>query len=180
MDLRKLILTENTKQNGAIISSWIGTSQERFDQLFFLFLNDNYRVVQRAAGPVIEKVKERPGFIGKHFSIIIKTLQKDHLPIAIQRNILRLLPHTDIPIRYQGYLMETCMKSISLPQESIAIKLYALIILQRLCFLYPEILPEISIALNDCLPQQTSSFRSKANKILAKKIYKDLSNINGD
>ncbi len=166
MDLRKQILSGNSKQNRALISSWIGKSQKRFDQLFIVFLNEDYRVVQRAGGIVVGKAIECPGLLRKHFNLIIKSLKKEYLPIAIKRNILRVIPYTDIPRRYQGFLVETCMNYISLPQESAAIKLYALVILQRIGMQYPEILPEIKITLQNSLSQNSSAFRAKALKII--------------
>jgi hypothetical protein len=50
MNLREEILKEHSKAQSNKIVSWIGNSQKKFDELFNLFLNDEYRVTQRAAG----------------------------------------------------------------------------------------------------------------------------------
>jgi hypothetical protein len=49
MDLRKTILQEHSKAQTSKIVKWVGDSQQRFDKLVNLFLNEEYRVVQRAA-----------------------------------------------------------------------------------------------------------------------------------
>ena len=49
MNLREEILKEHSKTQCNKIVNWIGNSQKRFNELFELFLNDEYRVTQRAA-----------------------------------------------------------------------------------------------------------------------------------
>ena len=49
MHLRETILDEHSKANCNKIVNWVGDSQKRFDELFNLFLNSEYRVNQRAA-----------------------------------------------------------------------------------------------------------------------------------
>lgn len=52
MILKEAILNEHSKAQCARIVNWVGKSQARFDELFNLFLNDEYRVVQRAGWSV--------------------------------------------------------------------------------------------------------------------------------
>ena len=80
MKLRDQILKEHTKVNCDQIVKWVGDSQQRFDELFDLFLNDEYRVVQRAGWPLSNAVKVHPEFIQKHFSKLLKNLQKTQSP----------------------------------------------------------------------------------------------------
>ncbi|MEJ7671786.1 MAG: hypothetical protein WKF59_03550 [Chitinophagaceae bacterium] len=49
MNLRDEILKEHSKAQCNKIVQWVGDSQKRFEELFHLFLTDEYRVVQRAA-----------------------------------------------------------------------------------------------------------------------------------
>jgi hypothetical protein len=49
MNLRQEILREHSKKQADKIVKWVGASQDRFDELVRLFLNSEYRVVQRAA-----------------------------------------------------------------------------------------------------------------------------------
>ena len=52
MKLRETILKDHSKATCLRIVKWVGNDQKRFDELFNLFLNDEYRVVQRAAWPM--------------------------------------------------------------------------------------------------------------------------------
>ena len=76
MNLRETILEEHSKAQTNKIIKWIGSDQKRFDELFKLFLNDEYRVVQRAAWPLSNCVMAHPQLIQKHFTKLIKNLQK--------------------------------------------------------------------------------------------------------
>jgi hypothetical protein len=52
MNLKETLLKEHSKANCMRIVKWVGDDQEKFYELFDLFLNAEYRVVQRAAWPV--------------------------------------------------------------------------------------------------------------------------------
>lgn len=86
MNLRKTILQEHSKANCNKIVKWVAESQQCFDELFDLFLNDEYRVVQRAAWPLSYCVINHPQLIKKHFTKLIKNLHKPMLHDAVKRN----------------------------------------------------------------------------------------------
>src|SRR3989337_3469804 len=102
MKLREQILKEHTKANCDLIVKWVGNSQQRFDELFDLFLHDEYRVVQRAGWPLSNAVIAYPKFIQKHFSQLLKNLEKPNLHNSVKRNTVRLLQNMLVPQRFQG------------------------------------------------------------------------------
>jgi hypothetical protein len=161
-NLRDQILKEHSKVQCSKIVNWVGTSQLRFDQLFHLFLTDEYRVVQRAAWPVSYCVIAHPLFIKKHWPALIKNLQKPQLHNAVKRNSIRLLQDIDIPQKYQGAVMDICFKYVAAPTEAVAIKAFSLTVLGNLAKRYPEILPEIKLLIEEQLPRQTAAFKSRA------------------
>jgi hypothetical protein len=165
-NLRDQILKEHSKVQCSKIVTWVGTSQLRFDQLFHLFLTDEYRVVQRAAWPVSYCVIAHPPFIKKHWPALIKNLQKPQLHNAVKRNSIRLLQDIDIPQKYQGAVMDICFKYVAAPTEAVAIKAFSLTVLGNLAKRYPEILPEIKLLIEEQLPRQTAAFKSRAKVFL--------------
>lgn len=100
MALRDEILKEHSKAQCTKIVKWVGSQQQRFDELFSLFLNDEYRVVQRAAWPVSNTAMLHPTFINKHWKKLIKNLQKRNLHDAVKRNTIRLLQDIEVPKKY--------------------------------------------------------------------------------
>jgi hypothetical protein len=167
-NLREQILKEHSKAQCSKIVNWVGASQQRFDDLFHLFLNDEYRVVQRAAWPVSYCVSAHPELITKHWSKLIKNLQKPNLHDAVKRNSIRLLQDIDIPKKYQGQLMDICFKYLESPAEAIAVKAFSLGVLTNLSLQYPEIIPEIKLLIEEQLPRQTPALASRAKRFLQK------------
>jgi hypothetical protein len=166
MRLREQILKEHSRSNCNKIVRWIGNSQQRFDELFQLFLHDEYRVVQRAAWPVSNAVSEHPALIQKHFGKLLKNLQKPGIHDAVKRNSIRLLQDLEIPKRYQGRVMDICFKYIVSPAEAVAIKVFSLTVLQKLSKQYPEIIPEIKLLIEENYERETAAFKSRAKKVM--------------
>lgn len=168
MKLREQLLKEHSKTNCTAIVNWIGDSQQRFDELFDLFLNDEYRVVQRAAWPLGYAVIAHPKLIAKHFSKLLKNLQKPGIHDAVKRNTIRLLQDITIPKKYHGQVMDICFNYIHSPAENVAVKAFALTVLDNLSKQYPEIKPELKTIIEDRWDYETAAFHSRARKILKK------------
>jgi hypothetical protein len=166
MNLRETLLKEHSKANCMRIVKWVGDDQEKFDELFVLFLNDEYRVVQRAAWPVSYCVENHPGFIKKHFSKLIRNLEKPGLHDAVKRNSIRLMQYIEIPEKFHGRVMDICFRYISAPSEAAAVKAFSLVVLFNLTKIYPEILNELKLVVEERMPYETPAFLSHARKIL--------------
>jgi len=164
--LREEILKEHSKAQCTKIVNWVGSSQQRFDELFGLFLDNEYRVTQRAAWPVSYCVIANPHFINKHWKKLISNLKKPNLHDAVKRNSIRLLQDIEIPEKYQGELMDICFKYLGSPTEALAVKVFSMSVLGNLAKKYPEIKPELKLLIEDQLPNQSAGFISRGKKIL--------------
>ncbi len=166
MNLKETILATHSKANCTKIVNWIGNNQHRFDELFNLFLTDEYRVVQRAAWPLSYLAIANPQLIQKHLSKMIKNLHKPGIHDAVKRNTLRLLQEIIIPKRFHGEIMNICFDYISSPAEKAAIKAFSLTVLENLSKQYPEIKQELKTIIEDRWEFETPAFHSRAKKIL--------------
>ena len=164
--LREEILKEHSKAQCTRIVKWVAADQQRFDELFKLFLNDEYRVVQRAAWPVSSCVEENPAFIKKHFTNLLQNLNKPGIHVAVKRNTVRLLQFVSIPEKFHGQVMDICFRFISAPEEPVAVKAFSLTLLNNLARQYPEIKKEIKLVIEDRWDYETPAFKSRARKIL--------------
>ncbi len=117
MNLREEILKEHSKAQCNKIVQWIGNDQNRFDKLFELFLNDEYRITQRAAWPLSYSAIAHPEFVNNHLSGLLNNLKKAGLHNAIKRNSVRLLQHINVPKKFHGELMEICFRYVESPTE---------------------------------------------------------------
>src|SRR5205809_1023082 len=168
MNLRETILAEHSKSTCDKIVRWIGDSQQRFDQLFDLFLHDEYRVVQRAAWPLSYAVISHPELIKKHFAKLVKNLRQPGLHDSVKRNTIRLLQKIEIPERFHGEIMNLCFEYIASTDEPVAVKAFSLTVLQNLSKKYPEIRQELKTIIEDRWDYESAAFKSRAKKILKK------------
>lgn len=166
MDLRNQILKEHTKANCQKIIDWVGNDISRFNQLFKLFINDEYRVSQRAAWPMSYCVIAHPGLMKNNFEKLIKNLEKKGIHDSVKRNTVRFLQQINIPSTFEGTIMNLCFQYVESPDEAVAIKAFSLTILGNLAKKYPEIIPEIKLLIENQLPYQTAAFKQRAKKLL--------------
>jgi len=166
MKLREELLKAQSKANCNKLVQWVGSNQQRFDALFHLFLSDEYRVVQHAAWPLSYAVAAHPPLIKKHFSRLIKNLEKPGIHGAVKRNTIRLLQEIEIPKKYHGVVMDTCFKYIAVPGEAIAVKAFSLGVLEHLAKIYPEIIPEVKLLIEENYDRETPAFKSRAKRFL--------------
>lgn len=167
MDIRELLLAEHSKEQCTRIADYIGDNQHRFDKLVQIFLNDEYRVVQRAAWPLSICVSRHPQLVAGHLDSIVRNLNKSGIHNAVKRNTVRLLQFIDIPEALHGTVMNKCFDYVADPKEAVAVKAFSLTILQHLAKQYPEIIPEIKLLIEDQLPNQTAAFKSRAKQALS-------------
>lgn len=166
MNLRDVILKKYTKENVSSIVEWVGDSQQRFDELFSLFLDGEYRITQRASWPLSYCVENNPAFINKRYPQLLAHLKRDGLHDSVKRNTIRLLQFVEIPEAYQGEVMNICFQYLENPAEAVAIKAFSLTVLGNLAKQYPEIIPEVKILIEDQLPSLSAAFTVRAKAFL--------------
>jgi hypothetical protein len=166
MDLKAVLLKEHTKTQCDKIVRYIGNDKDRFAELMKLFFQGEYRVTQRAAWPMSYCVQDHPELIKPYFGQLVKKLETPGMHDSIPRNILRLLQYIDIPEKYQGRVMTICFDFIQSNDTAIAIKAFALTVLQNLSKKYPEILPELKTIIEERWEHETPAFRSRAKKTI--------------
>ncbi|RYY50721.1 MAG: hypothetical protein EOO06_02895 [Chitinophagaceae bacterium] len=166
MKLKETLLQEHSKAQCEKIVAWVGNNQKRFDELFQLFLSDEYRVQQRSSWPVSYCVEAHPFLIEKNLNQLINKLKQAGNHDAVKRNGVRLLQHIEIPAALHGDVMNLCFDYLLTPGTAVAIKAFSLAVLQKMSATYPEILPELKIIIEDQWDSQSAAFRSRANKLL--------------
>ncbi len=169
MDIRAELLREHSKEVADKIAHWVGTDEQRVDELMQLFLNDEYRIVQRAAYAVSKVVDKHPQLLNPYFDIMVAYMQDEHQHIAVKRNVLRIIQDADIPEDLHGELMNICFEMLADVNEPVAIRVFSMSVLDNLSQYYPEIRQELHAILEEQLELGCSAgFRSRARKILKK------------
>lgn len=166
MDLKAQLLKVHNRKNADLIVLWIGTSQERFDELLNLLLHGDLILAQRASWPLSISGIKHPMLIESHLDEVLLNLKRTDIHNGVRRNCLNLFVYGKIPERLEGELMDLCFKFVADPLETAAVKSSSLGILENLAKKYPEILPELKLIIEDQLPFGATSFKTKAKGIL--------------
>lgn len=166
MNLKETILKEHSKEQCNKIVQWVGNNEERFNELFHLFITGEYRVAQRAAWPLSNSAIAHPEFMKGNFGKLLSNLKKANLHNSIKRNTVRLLDAIEIPVKYEGRIMEICFTYLESPGEAVAVKAFSIGILGKLAKKYPEIIPEIKLMIEEQLPHQSAAFKSRSKAFM--------------
>ncbi len=166
MNLREEVIKKYNKAQCQTIVNWVGNDQQRFDELFALFVSNEYRVAQQSAWPMSYCVEAYPKLIKKHFATLIQNLQHPQLHNATKRNTIRILQYASIPKKYHGIVMNICFEFIQNVKEKPAVKAFSLTVLDNLSKEYPEIKPELNLIIQEQMLHETAAFISRGKKIL--------------
>src|SRR6185437_481863 len=166
INIHQLLLQEHSKKQTDRIVRYIGNDKTRFAELIELFFKGEYRIMQRGAWPLSYCVRAHPELIRPYFKAILDNLARKDIPVAVVRNIVRLLQDVEIPRRYHGRVMSTCFEFIQQPETPIAVKAFSLTILGDLAARYPDIRSELKLIIEEQWEHATPAFRSRARKVL--------------
>lgn len=167
MDLRQAILQEHSRAQSLLITKWVGRDGQRLTALITLFMEDEYRVVQRAAWIISMIAQEHPALLTPYLSQLVQRMQEEGVPVAVKRNVTRILQYLPIPAALHDAVMDTCFILLEDVQETVAVRCFAMTVLARLAKEYPDISRSIRLIIEDTLQQGASpAFRSRARKVL--------------
>lgn len=168
MVIREEILKEHSKSQALKIAGYACESKKNFRELMKCFLDDEYRVAQRAAWSVRWAAQKKPEMISAHIKDLVSVLHKNNVHDAVIRNAVRVLQEIEIPEKYHGEVMDACFQFLEKPSTPVAIKVFSLTTLSNLSKFYPEIKPELKLIIEDNLEHETPAFRARVKRLLPK------------
>ena len=166
MDLKTQLLSEHSKTNANLIKEWIGVDKERFALLIQLFLENEYRVSQRAAMVLGHIHDTHPDLLQPFLTQIIKHLSKPDIHDAVKRNIVRILQNVEIPEEHYGEVADVCFTWLEDPNVAVAIRAFSMTVLWNVCKEVPELMPELKATIEDWIDYGSAGFKSRGKKVL--------------
>jgi len=169
MELKDLLLREQSRKNTDQIINIVMARPEVFEELWRLVLLNKDPLSRRAAWAADYCAEIKPGFISnkiEELSARVPGFSSD----GLKRHSLRMLARSPLPDENLGLLTDACFTWLQFPSESVAVKMYCMVILQRIS----ENIPEISRELYDIIEIQMQE-ASPGFKGIGMKIMKRLS-----
>jgi len=168
MNIREQVLAEYSNENAAAVAAFAVSGKARFKQLMDCYFSEDDKLSQRAAWSVGKAVMLNKKVFTPYLGRLHEHLLAPGKHPAISRNAGKVLSEVDIPEDLHGPIMNTCFQLIERPQAPIALKAYAITILQKLAGFYPEILPELKLIITENWDNETPAFRSRGKRVLSK------------
>lgn len=168
MDIKTALLVEHSKAQTDKIATYIGADSEKFAELVELFLANEYTVTQRAAAVLNVCGEKHSALIAPYWEVLLHNLSKPNLHDAVKRNTMRLLQFTQLEESLYGLAIDICFQYLQSQQEAIAIKVFAMTVLANFLPLYPELKGEFKMEVERQYPYQSTGFKNRASKLLAK------------
>ena len=178
-ELKQWILDSKTSKKRDTIVQLMLTETIVFDTVFSFLKDENQQLVQYAVGSISYAAVHQPALIKNKWKWIMEYIQNNQLHGAVRRCFLYVLENTPIPVKWHGQVIDFCFNFINKPTEKVAVKAYALTIIEKLTVLYPELIPELIGSIEMNMEHAQPAFLSRAKKILKKYRKLNISTTNG-
>lgn len=166
MNLRDEILKEHSKRQAHKIAAWVGSDEDRFEELLEFVLKDEPIVSQRAAYAFGVVADLQPQLMQKHLEVLIETLKQPKLHDAVKRNIVRMLQEVHIPDDLLGTVTDVCFGYLASGVEPIAIKAFSMTVLLKVARRYPDIKNELKMLIEHQLIDASPATLNRGQKVL--------------
>lgn len=166
MNIKTALLEEHSKAQALKITSYIGKSSKRFDELMTCFFDDDWRLNQCAAYTLNFVVDNHPFLFKPYLEKAIHNL-KSPKHDAVKRNTLRILQDYEIPEDLQGTVVDLAFDFLASPKEPIAIRVFSMSVIFNVAKQEPDLLHELKILIEEGMPTASAGYKSRGKKILA-------------
>ena len=164
--LTEQLLFEHSKPQAQRLADWIGSDSDRFAALMEIFLSARYRLTQRAAWVLVFVAEKSPFLVEPWIPKMVARMREPGVHDAVRRNVVRVLQDIEIPDTVVDELADTCFGYLADPKEAIAIRVFSMTILEKICQKIPELKPELRLLIEEHWEHGSAGFRSRGRKIL--------------
>jgi hypothetical protein len=145
--------------------SYIGSSKVKFDKFILEFTNAEGRDLQKLAWIIGTIVDYCPHLIFPHVETLLIKL-KDPCHDAVKRNVMRAIDKAPLHKDHIGLAADLAFKILDDRSEKVAVRVFCMSILLKICTLEPDLAPELVEILKYHMPHESAGFKSRASKII--------------
>jgi hypothetical protein len=149
-----------------IITTYIGNSQRRFDQLRVLVFTNEKPVARRAASVMGHCCREHQGLVAPHLEPLVDLISANDTHPAIIRNTLLIIQTVEIPTDLKGIIFNLCYDMVDNPNQTLATRVYAVSILARIHESKPELVDEVELLIKQHIRHSSTGFKSRTRWVL--------------
>jgi len=168
-EIQTLLDSEHSKSQRDKIVDFVGEDQKKMDALMSFFLDKkwHWRYNQRASWPIGVIGLKYPNLLTSYHQKMLIAMD-NHTHDAVLRNIVRVYNDIDIPEEIEGPLFDKCFAFLTSPKFAIAIRCFAMTVLERIAMKYPGLQEELVGEIKEHMPHSSAGFKSRGSKIIAR------------
>lgn len=166
MDIRSKLSEEHSKAVVMQIADYIGEDDSRFAALMECVLSDDALLVQRGAWAMRWTLDKHPELVKPYLGSLLEKMDAG-LHVALKRNVLKILEEMErVPEELQEIVVDKCFQYLDSRKEPVAVRVFAMTILEKECRAYPELMKELEMMIKAYFPHESAGFQSRGKKIL--------------
>ena len=165
--LEEILLREQSRANTDFLIQALVEKPSLFDDFWSILMKNTDPVSRRAAWVIDYFTEEQPQFLNERIEELAENLPRFSAD-GLKRHSMRMLSRSALPTDQLGRLTDISFKWLQSPKESVAVKMYCIVILDRVTKVYPELIPELCDIIELQMDEATPGFKSIAGKTLRK------------
>lgn len=165
--LEELLLREQSRANTDFLVKVLKEKPSLFIKFWSILMKNTDPVSRRAAWVIDYFTEAQSKFLDENIEELAKNLP-DFSSDGLKRHSMRMLSRSPLPVKQLGVLTDISFKWLQSPLESVAVKMYCIVILERVTRIYPELIPELCDIIDIQMDEATPGFKSIARKTLRK------------
>ena len=165
--LEELLLREQSRANTDFLIQVLKSRPALLDEFWTLLMKNTDPVSRRAAWVIDYYTEQRPHHLNERIEELAENVPR-FTADGLKRHSLRMLSRSPLPAEQLGILTDISFKWLQSPQESVAVKMYCIVILERVTKRYPELIPELCDVIDFQMDEATPGFKNIGRKTLVK------------
>lgn len=169
IELRAMLLSKHSKEQKDQIVELILHDTAKLPAAIWILCHGDYREVQRVAWVLSGVAEKQPTLLLPWLPLLRERLDQDPLPDAVKRNVMRIFSLLPLPEGLHSDLIHVAFRYAGSPSEPVAVRSFAISVLEKLAAHYPEIGLELKELLRMELEKNPSpGVKSKTQNILSR------------
>ena len=171
MNLREMILHENSKLNWQTTARFIGSDKSKMHELMQWFFSKEKRIAQLSAQIIALVYDENPDMVRPYLTQMVQYLSENPID-AVKRIIIRTFQFEDVPEESEGIFFDHAIGYLKDADESIAVKAFSMTAIRKICDKYPELSVEAIPFIEILVEEKVSPGIVHRGKQELEKLYK--------
>ncbi len=165
MNLGAILKEKQSKENRDAIIKYVGSSQEKMEELMSFFFSDDLRTCQNASWPMTYLAEKYQHLIHPYLKQMNENLNHPHHD-AVIRNTVRVWQFLDIPEELQGPIYERCFEYLADYDRPVAVRAFSVAVLYNITLKFPDLKHELIELMEDVYPHGSSGLKNRLKKAI--------------